>query len=65
MFDISIKTYKSNDIETIVDRDGILWLNEKYIKERLVHTNSEKWTQRQKYWLRNKNTKSYRTKTWL
>ena len=49
MFDISIKTYKSNDIETIVDRDGILWLNEKYIKERLVHTNSEKWTQRQKY----------------
>ena len=45
MFDISIKTYKSNDIETIVDRDGILWINEKYIKERLDHTNCEKWTQ--------------------
>ena len=37
MVDISRKTYKRNSIETIVDNDGILWLNEKHIKERLDH----------------------------
>ena len=30
MVDISRKTYERNDIETIVDNDGILWLNEKH-----------------------------------
>ena len=40
MVDISRKTYERNDIETIVDNDGILWLNEKHIEEcRLDHIN--------------------------
>ena len=29
--------YKRHSIETIVDNDGILWLNEKHIEERLEH----------------------------
>ena len=33
---ISRKTYKRNDIETIVDKDGILRLNEKHTEERLI-----------------------------
>ena len=33
MVDISRKTYERNGIETIVDNDGILWLNKKHIKE--------------------------------
>ena len=33
MADISRKLYEKNDIETIVDNDRILWLNEKYIQE--------------------------------
>ena len=37
MVDISRKTYGRNGIETIVDNDGILWLNEKYIEDRLDH----------------------------
>ena len=28
MVDISSKTYERNDIETIVDNHGILWLND-------------------------------------
>ena len=39
MTDISRKTYERNDIETIVDNDGILWLNEKHIEERLDSKN--------------------------
>ena len=39
MVDISRKTYERNDIETIVDNDGILWLNEKHIEEGLDHKN--------------------------
>ena len=35
MVDISRETYERNGIETIVDNDGILWLNEKYIEEEL------------------------------
>ena len=35
MVDISRKKYGRNGIETIVDNDGILWLNEKYIEEGL------------------------------
>ena len=31
MVDISRKMYERNGIETIVDNDGILWLNEKHI----------------------------------
>ena len=33
MVDISIKMYKRNGKETIVDNDGLLWLNEKYMEE--------------------------------
>ena len=32
---ISRKTYERNGIETIVDNDGILWLNEKHTEEEL------------------------------
>ena len=39
MFDTSRKTYESNSIETIVDNDGILQLNEKHIEEGLDHKN--------------------------
>ena len=39
MFDTSRKTYESNSIETIVDNDGILQLNEKDIEEGLDHKN--------------------------
>ena len=35
MIDISGKGYGRNGIETIVDNDGILWLNEKRIEEGL------------------------------
>ena len=37
MVDISRKKYGRDSIETIVDNDGILWLNEKYIEEGLDH----------------------------
>ena len=37
MVDISKKTYEKNAVETIWDSDGILWLNEKHIKEGLDH----------------------------
>ena len=30
--DISRKTYEKNDIETVVDNDEKLWLNEKHIE---------------------------------
>ena len=33
MVDISRETYLRNITETIVDNDGILWLNEKHIEE--------------------------------
>ena len=39
MADINRKTYEINGIETIVDNDGILWLNEKHMEERLHHKN--------------------------
>ena len=40
MVDISKKkTYEINDIETIEDNDGILWLTEKYIEEWLDQKN--------------------------
>ena len=35
MVDISRKTYKRNGMETIVDNDGILRLNEKHVEEGL------------------------------
>ena len=38
MVDISRKMDERNGIETIVDNDGIWWLNEKHI-ERLDHKN--------------------------
>ena len=37
MVDISRKTYDINDEEKIEDNDGILWLNEKLIEDRLDH----------------------------
>ena len=37
MVDISRKTYERNGIETIVDNDGTLCLNEKHIEEGLNH----------------------------
>ena len=37
MVDISRKTYKRNGMQTIVDNDGILWLNEKHMEEGLDH----------------------------
>ena len=39
MVDISRKAYEGNGVETIVDNDGILWLNEKHIEEGLDHNN--------------------------
>ena len=39
MINIDKKTYKNNNIETIVDDIGKLWLNEKHIKETLGHKN--------------------------
>ena len=39
MVDISRETYESNGVETIVDSNGILWLNERHIKDRLDHKN--------------------------
>ena len=39
MADISTKTYEKNNVETIVDSDGISWLNAKHIEEGLDHKN--------------------------
>ena len=39
MLDISRKKYDRNGIETIIDNDGILWLNEKHTEEGLDHKN--------------------------
>ena len=47
MVDRSRKTYERNGIETIVDNDGILWLNKKHIKEQLDHEHM--WTIPLKY----------------
>ena len=46
MVDISRKAYERNDIEKIVDNDGILWLNEKNIEEGLDHKNLREITTR-------------------
>ena len=39
MVDISSKLSKTNGVETTVDSDGTLWLNEKHIEEGLDHIN--------------------------
>ena len=39
MVNKSRETNEKNCVETIVDNDGILWLNEKHITERLDHEN--------------------------
>ena len=44
MVDIRRKTYERNGIETIVDNDWILWLNEKHIEEKLDHKNLREFT---------------------
>ena len=41
MIDISRKTYEKNGVQTIVDNDRILWLNEKHL-EPLDHENCQK-----------------------
>ena len=46
MTDISRKTYERNGIKTIVDNDGILWLNEKHIEEGLDHKNMREITKK-------------------
>ena len=38
MVDVSRETYERNGVETIVDSNGILWLNQKH-NERLDHKN--------------------------
>ena len=39
MVNINKETYENNNIETIVDGIGKLWLNEKHIEEKLGHKN--------------------------
>ena len=39
LVDINRKTYERKGVETTVDNDGILWVNEKHIKEGLDHKN--------------------------
>ena len=39
MFNIDKETYENNDIETIIDSIGKLWLNEKHTEEKLGHKN--------------------------
>ena len=39
MIEISAETYEKNVIDVIVDDNGILWLNEKHIEEKLRHKN--------------------------
>ena len=41
--------YKRHSIETIVDNDAILWLNEKHIEERLEHKSLREVTERRKH----------------
>ena len=38
MVSVSRKRYERNGIEKIADNDEILWLNEKYIEERLIRS---------------------------
>ena len=42
MAGISRKMYERNSIQTVVGNDGIFWLNEKVIEERLDHKNKKK-----------------------
>ena len=44
MVDISRETHQKNDIEKIVDNDGILWFDEKHIEEGLGHKNLQEIT---------------------
>ena len=44
MVDITRKTYERNGIETIVDNDGVIWLNEKHREEGLDHKNLQEIT---------------------
>ena len=37
MVGINRKTYKTNDLEAVVNSDGIFWLTEKHIEEVLDH----------------------------
>ena len=37
MINIRRETYESNGMETKVDNDGILWLNERHTEEELDH----------------------------
>ena len=44
MVDINRKTYERNGTETIVDNDGMLWLNKKLIEEGVDHKNTQEIT---------------------
>ena len=57
MIDICRETYEGNVIETIVDNDGILLLNEKHIEEGLDHKKLQKLTI--KYHSNHKNIDMY------
>ena len=39
MVSINKETYENDNIETIVDGNNVLWLNEKHIEEKLGHKN--------------------------
>ena len=75
MVDINRKTYKRNGVETIVDSNGILWVNEKHIEEGLDHKNlwlttvkylsgSRKHTYNQVDEQKNNSTEFLYTKNW-
>ena len=46
MVDVTRKNYERNGIETKVDNDGILWLNDKHIEEGLGHKNLQETTKK-------------------
>ena len=41
MVDISRETNERNGVETIIDSNGILWLNERHAKDGLNHEKSD------------------------
>ena len=63
---MSRETYERNGVETIVDNDGIFWLNEKHIEEGLDHKYLREITikchsghRKDRYELDNKSEKQY------
>ena len=54
MIKISAETYEKNDIDVIVDDNGILWLNEKHIEGKLRHKNLSVITKKYKIYKRHR-----------